>query len=331
MAETKIDETDPLPAGKGSWGVINTEDLINEAIRVKLQEIGSDEVIKRDLVKNVMYKRSNLLSVGLKVMPQENTDQLEEKLYVYRPSEISGEFPVPENAISARAKPVEYHSTDFYMQMAEFRFMITHWARARGRENWAFDAQTRAGSDYFARCIDQQIIDAIYAGAGATAVTVDAGSEWNSGDPTANPEKDIMNAWNNMFDESNMNIEEMGQVALVYPAKVDATLRGLRMIGNINQSLMQYLKNAYGFNFWPTRFYHASSAIGIQDDALLIVNSRDMGVHKVFTGSVIPLTYVNHLDRGDEYVTRKIFGTKIMPETGSVSTNYRICKIANVV
>ncbi|RLG74823.1 MAG: hypothetical protein DRO14_05275 [Thermoprotei archaeon] len=303
----------------------------DEQFVAKLQEITSDDVIKADIAKELMWKRASLLSVGEKVVPVRNIDTLERKIYWPDLENVSGEFPVPETATAARSPPVQFIEFDITMQMAEYRWMITYWAKARQQANWQMEAQIRAGSQFFARCIDQQILDALYAGAGATPVTVAAGKEWDSGSADADPEGDIIKAWNNILDESNVGLDEIQNVCLIYPAKVDAVLRSLKMIGNIQQSLQDYLKGSYGFSFYPTRYYDETGTTGIQDDALLVVKSEETAVHYKYTGNDIPLSMTRELDRGIEYITRQIFGTKVVPSSSGVTTSTRICKIQNVI
>jgi len=299
---------------------------------VRLQEITTDDVIKADIVKRLMWKRATLLSVGEKVVPIRNLNVLDEKWYIPDLEEAAGEFPVPEGAVAARSKPVTWIETGITMQMAEYRFMITDFAKARGQDNWQMDAQTRAGSEWFAKCIDQQILDALYAGAGATTVTVPSGAEWDSGTADVDPEGDIIKAWSNILAESNVGLEEIRNVCIIYPAKVDSILRGLKMIGNIQQSLQDYLKGSFGFQFFPTRYYHETEAKGIQDDALVVVKSEETAVHVKYTGAAIPMSETQRIaGRGTEYIVRQIFGTKVVPQSATVATSKRICKIANVI
>ena len=141
-----------------------------------------------------------------------------------------------------------------------------------------------------------------------------------------------MDAWSYILDESNVRLEEMKSVCLVYPAKVDGKLRGLRMINNIQRSLMDYLGKSYGFTFYPTRYYSETVSTGIQDDALLIVKGEKTGTHGVYSGNAIPMAETTRIfGRGTDYIIKKLFFTKVAPESSSVSTSYRICKIANVI
>jgi len=308
-----------------------SSDLVKR-LRVELGEVTTDDIIRADIAKELMWKRTSLISVGEKVIPVRNTTNLEHKVYWTDIEKIEGEFPVPENAAAARAQPATWNEIDVRLEMAEYRWLITYWARARQWQNSQVDAMIRGGSEFFRRCVDKQILDALYAGAGATPVTVPSGEEWDSGAAAADPEGDIIQAFNNIVAESNLDIAtEMATVCLIYPAKVDATLRGLKMIGNIQQSLMQYFKTAYGFQFFPTRYYSETGTEGLQDDALMVVNSPETAIHFKYTGGAIPLSRQKEHDRGIEYVTRQIFGTVVIPSAAGVTTSKRICKIENVI
>ena len=319
-----------MQLGEGKLVTLDQKTL--RELNIQLQDITTDDILKADIAKEVMWKRSSLLSVGEKVIPSVNTNQLEIKYYWYDIENVSGEFPVAENAVSSRAPPADHVEFDVQMQMAEYRWLITYWAKARQLGNYQMEAQIRAGTEFFRRCIDQQILDALYAGAGATTVTIPSGEEWDSGSAAADPEGDIIQAFNNIVDESNVDLEaEMASVCLIYPAKVDAVFRSLKLIGNIQQTLAQYFKNSYGFKLYPTRYYDETGSTKLQDDALLVVNSRETAIHFKYTGNAIPMAMTFQRERGIEYITRKIFGTVVVPYASGATTSKRICKIANVI
>lgn len=305
---------------------------LNDIIRrIQLEgEITSDEVLRANIIKQALYKRSNLIATGTQILSPKPWKTLDAKWSF--PTEVDGEFPVPEGAIAARSKPVEWVEWGGSMQMAEFRFMLTDFAKARQQEQLTYTAMVKRGSEYFAEVEDSQILDALYAGAGATTVTIAAGDEWDAAGVGTDPEANISEAWNNILDQSNVPLEEIKNVALIYPAKVDATLRGLKLIGNIQQSLMKYIGDSYGFSFHPTRYYDETGATKLQDDALMVVKGDETGIHGVYDGQAIPLSETWRVEgRGQEILTKKLFFTKIQPESQTVATSYRICKIANVI
>jgi len=307
-----------------------TPDVIRR-LRAQLQEITTDDILKADIAKEVMWKKSSLLSVGEKILPVRNTTNLEVKHYWFDIENVSGEFPVAETAVSARAPPADYVEFNVRMQMAAYRWMITYFAKARQLGNYQMEAQIRAGAEFFRRCVDHQILDAVYAGA-ANTVTVPSGEEWDSGSASADPAGDIEEAIGVLIDKSNWDpAGGDGTLCLVYPSKVDGVLRGLRMINNIQQSLQQYFKQSIGLQFYPTRYYSETGTTGIQDDAILLVNSPETGIHYKYTGTAIPMAQTFERDRGIEYITRKIFGTVIVPKSSGATTSNRIVKIANVI
>lgn len=317
---------------KMSRKFVDLDPKILEELGTKLEEVTTDDVLKADIYKEVIWKRSSLISVGEKIVPVFNTAHFEQKLYWTDIEAIQGEFPVSEEATSAKAAPAPWAEFAVRMQMAEYRWLISFWAKARQLENSQNEAMLRGGAEWFRRCLDSQILDALYAGAGATAVTIGAGDEWDSGSASMDPEKNIIDAFNNIVSESNLDIEaEMATVCLVFPAKVDATLRSLKMIGNVQQSLMQYFKNTYGFQFFPTRYYDETGTTKLQDDALMVIKSPETARHYKYTGGAIPLAKTKEHDRGSEYITRAIFGTVVVPSASGVTTSKRICKIANVI
>jgi len=307
--------------------VVSFDDIVR---RISLEgEITSDDVIKAEIIKQALYKQSNLLSVGTKILPPKPWAQLDAKWTF--PTEVDGEFPVPEGAVAMRSRPVQQVEWGAVMQMAEFRFAITDWAKARQQANLTVQQMIKRGAEWFQECEDSQILDAIYARVGNT-VSVSPGNEWDAAGVSTDPEKDIMDAWAEILDHSNIGLEDMKNVALVYPAKVDNVLRGLKLIGNIQTSLMSYLKGSYGFTFLPTRYYDEAGSTKLQDDALLVVSGDATGIHGVYSGGAIPLSETwRENGRGQEFLTKKLFFTAMQPESTSVTNSYRVVKIANVI
>lgn len=292
-------------------------------------EITSGDVLKASIAKEVMWKDSDLMAIGTQILPPTPWPNLDAQWAF--PLEVDGEYPVPEGAIASR-KRVEWVHFGAVMEMAEFRWMITDHAKARQLENYTMSTMMKRGAEYFAEKEDQQILDALYAGAGATAVTVGAGNEWDTNAATRDIEGDIMDAVGYVVDESNIRLNEIRNMCIVYPAKVYSRLNELSMINNITQSLQKYMESSHGLSFYPTRYYHETSSTGIEDDALVIVKGEKTGIHGYYSGSDIPLSEVERVfGRGMDYLTKKLFFSKIVPEDEDTTTSYRICKISNVI
>ena len=289
-------------------------------------EITSKDIQKAELAKTYIWRKSSELTPGLKMFNEESFPSIDAKWAF--PLEVDGEFPVPEGAV-ARRKRVSYVEFGASMEMAEFRYMVTDWAAARGLEAMTHRDMQRCGSEYIAKCQNRQIIDALYAGAGATGVT--ATDEWNSSSAIEDIAGDITDAWNYIVDESNVDPEDQ-PMYLVYPTLVAGQFKTLRSIENIQQNLQKYLSSSLNLKFFPTRYYHASSSIGIQDDALLVVPGDNTLMHKVYNGSQMPMSEVERVfGRGKDFLIKKMFFSKVEPDTQADVTTDLICKISGVI
>ncbi len=292
-------------------------------------EITSNEIAKADIAKTYIWRASAEMSPGVKLFGEANWPTIDAKWAF--PLEVDGEFPVPEGAVARRAR-IQYVEFGAVMEMAEFRWMITDWAKARAMEMKTHTDMQRRGAEYIAKCQNRQILDALYAGAGATTVTVGAGSEWDTNAAGVDIEGDILDAWGYIIDESNCTEDEMKQIGLIYPAKVAGKLKTLRLIENVQQTLEKYLGSSLDLTLHPTRYYNETTSVGIQDDAVLFIKGEYTLRHAAYRGDAIPMSEVVRVfGRGVDYLVKKMFFSKVEPDTQTDATSDRICKIANVI
>ncbi len=289
-------------------------------------EITSRDIQMADIAKTYIWRKSAELTPGLKMFKEEGFPSIDAKWAF--PLEVDGEFPVPEGAV-ARRKRIEYVQFGATMEMAEFRYMITDWAAARGLTAMTHRDMQRRAAEYIAKCQNRQIVDTLYAGAGATGVT--AADTWDSNSAVEDIAGDIVDAWNYIVDESNVDPEAQ-PMYLVYPTKCAGQFKALRYINNVQQNLQTYLTATLGIMFMPTRYYHASSSIGIRDDAMLVVPGSNTMMHKYYTGGQMPMSEVERVfGRGKDFLIKKMFFSKIEPDTQSDATTDRISIISDVL
>jgi hypothetical protein len=297
-----------------------------------LQAMTSDQVIKRDIQREVIYRKADLLSVGTKLLPLRNFGVLDVKFEF--PSEMEGKYPIPEGSM-AMLEGIVWTPFNMSMEKAQVHYLITDEAKARQLENYQRQTGMKRASEALAKIMDFNILDTIVAGANTdNLVTVPAGEEWNSGGADVDIDGNVTDAVNNILDNSNVSLDDITHVNMVIPTKVWGQMRKLRLIGNVQQKLEDYFKTQWGMGIYPTRHYHISSAIGIGDDAFVVIHSDDAGVVGSFepgAGMSIPLTEERRaFGTGDEFLFTRWFKTKIQPFSSVVATSKLIAKIANV-
>lgn len=297
-----------------------------QQIQAMLQgETLTEDVIRRDILRRVLYRKAKLLAVGTKIVPEVTFGELDVK-FEY-PSEIAAEYPVAAGARAAR-QVVTWSTFNMVLEKAEIPYLIGDEAKLRQLENIQVQTSIRRAAEALAYVKDQNIVNALVAaphtGAGQY-VAVAAGAEWNAFSSTTDIQKDVAKAWELMLKNSNMNETELAGLVLMVPTTVMAAVNTLQLIGNIQQSMRNYLKQAYDMVVSPSRFLDGNDA------AYLCKPGEDIGIHGVLETNIIPLTEEQRIvSVGTEYVTRQYFNTKIFPESASDAYSWRVIKINNV-
>lgn len=284
-------------------------------------ETTSDDVLKRNVIKEVIYKQSDLLAVGTNILPERNFNNLDVTFAF--PSEINAEYPVGENSVVDRSK-VTWQEMDMSLHQAEARFMITDMAQLRQQGDVQNETSTRRAAEALAEEKDHNILSTLQAGSPTiNTVTNDTSSDeaWNQSN--GDPESDIMQAWNHIFEQSNVRETDLDRSHLVVPASVYSELTSLQLINNVQQNIRDYIEGSLGLNIWFSRYFDT--------DAILCVGGEETGIHGVLDTNDIPLVEEERqLGRGTDYLSRQFFNTGIMEDSDLSEESYRISTIENV-
>jgi len=290
-----------------------------------LGDITSDIVLKREILREVVWRQASWLSVGTKVIPERIINVLDLKYHL--PSDITVEHGIPEGAAGKRTEAMEWTTFSVSLEKAEGSIVITDEAIARQLGTQQMNMQRRKLAEAFAMAKDENILDALLAGAHPdNDVTVASGSEWDSGSATADPEKDIITAWGNILKNARIAVEELKNCFLIVPAKVWPELQKLYLIGNIQQRLSEYLRVAIGLSVFPTKDPDYA------DTALLGIAGEATAMHLVAGPGTPGLVMTEEKREGTStiYTVRQYFQTKVIPESATDARNKRLAKIINV-
>lgn len=301
---------------------------------IQMSGMTSDSVIQRDIQREVIYRKADLLSVGTKLLPVRNFGVLDVKFEF--PSEFVGEYPVPEGAM-AKLEKILWTPFNVSLEKCQVHYLITDEAKARQLENYQRQVGLKRAAEAMALQMDQHILDMIIAGPFATnTVVVGAGDEWNSGGADVDIDGNIGTAINNILSNSNVSLEDITNINMVVPAPVYGEFKKLHLIGNVQQKFLDYFKSVYGLSIYPTRYTDSitGKTAGISDDAYIVVSTDDAGIIGSFepqAGMNIPLTEERRqFGAGDEFLFTRFFRTKIQPFSATDATSHLIAKIANV-
>jgi hypothetical protein len=290
-----------------------------ELNEILLASATSDVAVRKEITKEILYKISNLLATGTKLIPVRNYSVLDVK-FTYPDEGVAAEYPVPEGANSGETA-VAWSNFGLSLQKAEARFTITDESVLRGIATEQNRRSFMRAAESLAKKKDGNILSTLYTGAGQAQTVANA---WDTNAGTA--ADDIVGAWGLLLKNSNITDAEMKKVWLVLPAEAFALVSKLQEISNINQRLRDWLEQSFGISIVATR----SADLG--NNAIMVVNSEETATHGVLASSQIPLSEEERIPGvGDRFTIRQYFNTKVVPESSSVATTKRICKLDGVV
>jgi len=286
-----------------------------------------DANIKKELIRKIIYHGADLLSVGIKVAPTTNLDVLDVKFNY--PSSMTGQYPVADDAIAPREK-ITWSQFTLALQKAQIHYFITDSAKLRAVTGTQNVINARKSSEALALLKDDEILTVLYAGAGGS---VTAGAKWTSA--SCDIEADIVNAWNGILDNSNVNTQEIQNLALIVPTAAFAKVKTLKLIGNVQQTIEKYIGQSFGITVYPSRTTKLGAAAST--DALLMVPGDLTARHGVLSPAAAATAGVPLVERervmgaGDDYLVTQWYKTIVIEDGKAAATKtYRIYKIATV-
>lgn len=282
-------------------------------------EITTEQALIRILTQRAIEKGSNLLTEGLELVVTERMDDLEAKFATHERGEA--DYPVAEGAIGGR-QSLTWNKYDMSIEPAEFVFAVSDQAKIRGEQV----IQQRAGMREAARAIAakrrRNIINTLYAGAYSNnAVTKTA--VWTG--TSADVMLDLAGMYSNIltYAEDLPLAMIQGGFYILIPAPVAGFIKDFRDASTPGLSHEKQVKEAFNVKFVPTRAFHASLTAGtldygVGDGALCIIKSEQVAIHGMLQGGIIPLVETQReIGRGQVWVIRDFFGTKVVPSAWS--------------
>ena len=292
---------------------MNLQEIVE---KIKLQVATESDVIRREVIREVVYKKTEEMLVWGKVVP---TVELRQPDIRYEfPSKIDVAGPM---APEAEAPPelVTWSRVDVSLyDKYEGRFIITDMARLRQLDKEQYRAGVRRLAEAMAKAEDAEIQAAIEAAAGNT---IAAAAAWNAAD--ADPAGDMINALQRVLAAEDVTIDDMKNVAFVMPVNCYTVIMKLQDIANIRTSLLEWMQNTYGVKFYPTKT--------LSDTMYCLVAGEDTARHFVLRPEGVPLIEERRIPGvGQEYIVRRFFKTWVVPDSAEVATSSRICKVTGV-
>lgn len=282
----------------------------------------SDEAIRREVVRELIWKRADFISTGVDLVGLRTFDNLDVK-YTFA-SDAAIEYPVPEGA-GADLTKVVWADFGLTLEKAEGRFFITDEARIRGVGDMQWQTGIRRVGEALAKEKDQNILSTLYAG---TANTHACAAQWSSA-TAAQITQDISTVVTNLLGAHGATDADIGNITLVVPIDAWSGLLRIFNVGGANVQLLNWIQGSYGISIRPTKY----STFTTNNRGVALIKGDDTAVHGILRPGVanVPMVETRRQEGiGTEYIIRQWFATTTIPEeNGSMNTD-RICTITNV-
>jgi len=307
---------------------INLEDLDLSVLLVNDPGVGvtaSDEAIKREVVRQLIYKKADFISTGIKLVGLTTEDNLDVKFSF--PSDAAVHYPVPEGS-GADLTRIEWAEFAYSLAKAEGRFFITDEAVIRGVDRTQWQTGIRRLGEAFADVKDQNILQTLYAGAGNVEVCV----PWDSS-AFAAILLDITNIVNFLISAHGATDADITNISIIVPLNAWVGLLRMEQVMGTNIQMLQYIKEGYKIDIMPTKNTAAFVAAGgLATDGVALIKGPDTAVHGTLRPPRdIPLVETARQEGvGTEYIVRQFFATQVVPEESGVLTTDRICTLTGV-
>jgi len=281
----------------------------------------SDEAIRREVVRELIWKRADFISTGVDLVGLRSFDNLDVK-YSFA-SDAAIEYPVPEGS-GADLTKVMWADFGLTLEKAEGRFFITDEAKIRGVGDMQWQTGIRRVGEALAKEKDTNILSNLYNG---TAQTHACAAQW-SGATAAQVTQDISTIVNFLLSAHGATDADIGNITLVVPIDSWSGLMRIFNVGGANVQLLSWIQGSYGIQIRPTKY----NTFVANNRGVALIRGADTAIHGILRPQAnVPMVETRRQEGiGTEYIIRQWFATTTIPEeNGSMNTD-RICTITNV-
>ncbi|QLG30170.1 hypothetical protein HUG10_21520 (plasmid) [Halorarum halophilum] len=285
-------------------------------------ETTEDDVLRREVVRELLYKQAGNLSVGTQLVDTTTFNMLDVK-FDY-PGEMSAEYPVAQDTTVDRQK-ITWNEFDMSLQQGEGRYFIADSAKLRGMGDLQQRFTQQRQGEALARRKDENILETLLGGAPSSNDDTQAGGdEWD----TANADivEEMTGMWTDILTNAPINNANIGNFSVVLPIEIWAELNQVELINNVQQQLREYLGSTFGFSIYPTKLgLHEDDQVNLQDEAIMMIPGDETAIHGVLSDEAansagVPLVEQERIaGRGEEYIVSQWFNTAIVEHEGAGS------------
>jgi hypothetical protein len=273
------------------------------------------DALRAVLTTEIVYNLADTMFVGGLLMPTTSTPNL---TYKFSTPTIN-QFEMEEIAEGGKADLSDFQWYNKFMELKknQVRYIIDDEVKAieQGNEQEMLNAQYSAQALAYKK--DRQIMTAV---TGNAFNTVAADMVWNA--KASQPQDDILNAIALIVNNTTITDSDLKNMVLLYPAAVFGQLSKPIQIGEIQQSVEDWI-GAKGIKIAFTRALTTAAILGI--------NTPRMGRHIVHDGSKIPgAESWREIGVGQGNLITQYFNTGIIPYANGQTTSKYLCTITGV-
>ena len=286
----------------------------------------SDTTIRQNIIREFIYRGAAILTDARILAPEVPYSQLD--VHVDFPSDTTVDYPVAEGA-EGQEGDVTWTPFNFSLKKAEGHFKITDEAVIRGYANLQYQTGVKRLAEAFAKKKNINIIQTVFDGAGQTHAT---GGAWDGSAPKI--VEDINKAISMLLesDTARLTLKDIGNTVIALPLKAYNKGKELTVISNIKMSYFDYVLAQWpGLQIVPFKEMSLSTGIGGGNDLLAVVAKTDTARHGVLSGGKTPLVEEKRVGSAMKHTVRQWFGTKVVPDSESVTTSSRIVTITGIL
>lgn len=277
--------------------------------------ISDTDAMRAMLTTEIVYNLADTLFVGGLLMPSSTTPNLLYKLA----TPTTNQFEMQEIVEGGKADLSDFQWYGKYIELKknQVRYIIDDEIKAveQGAEQETLNAQYSAQALAYKK--DRQIMTAALAGVGDT---VAASGYWDAA--ASQPQDDILKAIAKIVNNTVITDADLKNMVLLYPARVFGQLSKPIQIGEIQQSVEDFIGKK-GLKIAFTRALTTSAIVGI--------NTPRMGRHMVHDGSKIPGAETwREVGVGQGFLVTQYFNTAIIPYASGQSTSKYLVSITGV-
>jgi len=303
--------------------LFNLEEIVR---MVALQETISDVVVKREVIREFIYRGALLLTDATMIFPEKRYNGLDIKTEVN--THLDVDYPVAEGGAGKEGR-IEWIPFLLSLEKAEGSFKITDEAKIRQNANLQWQTGIKSLARAFARKKNYNILDAMVNGFTLAAGTLGA---WDGGTPKI--AEDMIAAINAILgdDTADITMADMKNMVFALPIKAYNLAAQLTTIQTIKQSYLDYIKGTYpGIKIAPFKEISKSTGLGGGNDGYLVIAGEDTGRHGVYGGGEAPLVEDKRDGAATKHTVRQYFKTKVIGDSVAVATSSRIYQMTSIL